>query len=410
MSLTVAKNRKIMLTCVFSFFALFCIAKNMDKGEGEKLAMLNEKYGLSAVESLNYNDENSTYLSYVFVPDALKANMLTDVFDMIKPKKELIVKLRDNETGNSFKESLENVFILELRTDADAQEIAEQYSTVDIVAYAEPNFTVTLSDEGDTRIIAATTKAASTSNVAATSKVASTSNVVVAVIDSGADTTHKALQGRTVAGYDFVSGDKIPEDNQGHGTHIAGIIAGNSSAKIMPLKFTNGKQGKVSDLAKAIKYAADNNADVINLSLGLNERSSLLVEAVNYAVKKGVPMAAAAGNYNTSDKYYPAAYDKVIAVTGLMKGGGKLPQSNYGTWVDYSVVAQDILSAAPGNKYAYATGTSQAVAIVSAKIAKIIDTQNTADLKSIIAALDKISTSATTKPTGKYAGLLGKVL
>lgn len=169
-------------------------------------------------------------------------------------------------------------------------------------------------------------------------------------------------------------------------------------------------------------FAVDNHADVINLSLGLREKSSLLADAVNYAFAKGVPIAAAAGNYNTNKQYYPAAYDNVIAVAGLAKDGAKLPQSNFGTWVDYSVVAQDILSDAPGNKYAYATGTSQAVAFVSAKIARILERTKNADVKAVLAAtktydtgaiiagLNKVSVSTTFTTTGKFAHLLGMEL
>jgi len=364
-----------------------------------KLSKLNSEYGLVAVDILDNSEHQQSFvLNEIFDANNLK----TSIFDASKPKKELLVKIR-NDDELSF---INNVFLLELRTDANPEEIAKQYESLDIVSYAEPNFNVELSSDNDDYSgddLLNFTK----NNVENENDL--TSKITVAVIDSGVDIEHKDLKGKVVDGYDFVSEKECVSDNLGHGTHVAGIIANNSSAKIMPIKFTDGKIGKLSYLAKAIKFAVDNDADVVNLSLGINENSSLLKAAIDYAVKKNVTVVAAAGNYNTNKKYYPAAYSKVISVTGLSNKEDKLPLSNFGTWVDYSVKAQDVYSALPDNKYGYETGTSQAAPFVSAKIADILDDDDSENnnLKSIISDLNKMTTPI---KSSHYKGLLGRTL
>lgn len=380
MQLFTTKKIKFFLICVLTLLILPACNKAEEKKED--LAFLNSQYGLTEVEALN----GSNKLSSVFASDLIQTN----IFDIFKPKKELIVKLKSDSLS-----SFSDVFLLKLRTNTDLQEIAKQYESIDAVLYAEPNFQVELND--DSNVV--------TENVSVSTDIST--DVVVAVVDSGVDINHKDLKDRIVSGYDFVSDDQDVSDDYGHGTHVAGIIASNSSAKIMPIKFTDGKTGKMSDLAKSIKFAVDNNADVINLSLGLGEKSALLMDSIDYAFKKDIPVVSAAGNYNSSKKYYPAAYGKAIAVTGLANDGNKLPQSNFGTWVDYSVKAQDILSTIPGDDYGYATGTSQAAPFVTAKIVKILVDGKVSGIRSILLELDKISTPIN---TGKFAWLLGRGL
>jgi len=391
MRLLNTKKITFLSVCVLTFLVFsFCLKTS--NGERTNLSSLNSKYGLIAAEPLGDNNKDYSSLSYMFNSDISKVSVL----DIFKPEKELIVKLE----SDSDLAALGNIFLLRLRTNADPQEIAKQYELIDGVSYAEPNFQIELSDYDDLG-------PEDDVNISGGSKVATDLSVIVAVIDSGVDIKHKDLEDRIVLGYNFVSGNENVSDGYGHGTHVAGIIASNSSAKIMPIKFTDGKKGKMSDLAKAIKFAVDNDAGVINLSLGLSEKSSLLKNFIDYAFKNNIPIVAAAGNYNTSKKYYPAAYSKVIAVAGLANDDTKLPQSNFGSWVDYSVKAQDISSTMPGDNYGYATGTSQAAPFVSAEIVKILENTKDSSIKSILLELDKNSTPLN---TGKFAWLLGKEL
>ncbi|MCA9324911.1 S8 family serine peptidase, partial [Candidatus Saccharibacteria bacterium] len=124
-----------------------------------------------------------------------------------------------------------------------------------------------------------------------------------------------------VPGYDFVSNDTHPNDDHGHGTHVAGTIAGTTNegngvaglahgASIMPIKvLASDGSGSYADVADGIRYAADHGAHVINLSLGGPASSNYLRDAVAYAHNKGVTIVAAAGNDYGQPVSYPAAYD-----------------------------------------------------------------------------------------------------
>lgn len=383
-----------MIVCalsVFSALVVFSFAQGTNVAKDE-FSLLNSKYQLMAVEPFDNGDQEASSLSYLFTPDMLTAN----TFNAFSPEVELIVKLKNENDSSSFK----GIFLLRLKTYADPVEIAEQYGSISLVSYAEPNFAVELSDDVKTNSFKAV-------GDVKLSDSDSDAGVVVAVVDSGVDTNHKDLKNRIVKGYDFISNSEVVSDDYGHGTHVAGIITSNSSAKIMPIKFTDGKKGKISNLVKAIKFAVDNDVDVINLSLGLKQKSSLLKDAIVYASEENIPVVAAAGNYNTSDKYYPAAYSDAIAVTALAKDGTKLRQSNFGTWVDYSVVAQDIYSTMPNDKYGFATGTSQAASKVSAKIAEILKNKRDATIEDILLELDEM---ATLKDGEKPSDILGLTL
>ncbi len=174
------------------------------------------------------------------------------------------------------------------------------------------------------------------------------SGVVVAVIDTGVTQVPDLKKTKLVKGYDFVN-DKIDaSDDQGHGTHVAGTIAQSTNnaygvagvayeASIMPLKVLSASGGgQVADIAEAIKFAADNGANVINMSLGGGGASHIMEEAINYAYNKNVVIVAAAGNANQNASAYPARYPRVISVAAIDASGNKAPYSNFGAGVDIS--------------------------------------------------------------------------
>jgi serine protease len=172
--------------------------------------------------------------------------------------------------------------------------------------------------------------------------------VTVAVIDTGVSRVPDLKATEFVPGYDFVNDRVAADDDHGHGTHVAGTVAQSTNnglgvagiayqAKIMPLKVLSASGGgTVSDIAEAIKFAADKGADVINMSLGGSGSSNLMEEAINYAHQKGTVVIAAAGNSNRNAAGYPARYPRVIGVAALDATGGKAPYSNYGAGVDIS--------------------------------------------------------------------------
>lgn len=174
------------------------------------------------------------------------------------------------------------------------------------------------------------------------------SGVTVAVIDTGISPVPDLKDTTFVKGYDFVNDRIEAYDDAGHGTHVAGTIAQSTNngygvagiayeASLMPLKVLGaGGGGTVADIAEAIRFAADNGADVINMSLGGAGESKLMEEAIAYAHQKGVVLVAAAGNSNQNSASYPARYPHVIGVSALDPSGAKAPYSNFGAGVDLS--------------------------------------------------------------------------
>jgi thermitase len=223
------------------------------------------------------------------------------------------------------------------------------------------------------------------------------SNVVVAVLDWGVDLQHPDLAsemwtntGETPAngtdddgngyiddvyGWDFANDDNDPQDDYGHGTHVAGITAAATdngvgiagvafNSSIMAVKVGDGSTGTAaySDIAYGIMYAADNGAQVINLSLGGYAYSGFLEAVVNYAWDAGCVVVGAVGNNNVSDPFYPAAYDNVIGVSATDQSDFKASWSNYGAHVAVAAPGVSIYSTYWNGDSTYApmSGTSMA--------------------------------------------------
>lgn len=327
-------------------------------GPGDQLAQLNFKYGLIAAEPLD--GFSSPQLESLFASSFLQS----DLVNAGQPQQDLIVSLKADNSDDV----LQNILLLRLRTGEDIDHIAEDYQNSPMVKYAEPNFDLKVDPS-----LEQPDEVQPETEISAPAEPVTPEPVLVAVLDSGVDVTHPDLVGRIEPGWNFLTQSSDVSDNDGHGTHTAGIILANSAAaKIMPLKISDGATGKMSELVAAIKFAADNGVQVMNLSLGLPHESQILHEAIDYARTKNVMVVAAAGNYRSAAEYFPAAWPEVFAVAALGKNGNKLFLSNFGDWVDFSVVAQDIRAPAPDGKYAFRTGTSEAAPVVSAKIADFL--------------------------------------
>jgi subtilisin family serine protease len=266
--------------------------------------------------------------------------------------------------------------------------------------------------------------------------------VMIADINSGTDYTHPALVGHMTNGYDFVAGRSTDvsaalnddqssagfldddqssagflDDDQSsagfldgngiqllddqssagfldngagaksHGTFVAGILATVApGATIMPLRaFDDKGNTDLFTLAKAIRYAKDRGATVINMSFGTLTDSKVLKEAIDYAKAANVTLVASAGNNNTSAVQYPAAYPGVIAVAATDMSDRKASFSNFGSYIYVDAPGVHIMSTVPGGKYGIANGTSFSAPIV-AGMAALIRSQSSSSVSSKIAS------------------------
>jgi type VII secretion-associated serine protease mycosin len=219
--------------------------------------------------------------------------------------------------------------------------------------------------------------------------------VNIAVIDTGVDLNHPDLKDNLSRGYVSVKGVTSPNDDNGHGTHVAGIIASISNnqkggvglspnCKIMPIKSLSAKgEGNDSDIAEGIIWAVDNGANIINLSLGGPSAGKTLENAIKYAYNSNVLVIAAMGNNGQRVKNYPAAYKNVIAVGATDQNNKSASFSNYGDWISVTAPGLRIYSTFPTYKvelsrfnlspgYASMSGTSMAVPFVSGLAGLII--------------------------------------
>jgi hypothetical protein len=207
---------------------------------------------------------------------------------------------------------------------------------------------------------------------------------IVAVVDTGVDAGHADLGGRVLPGIDLVNGDTDASDDNGHGTHVAGILAATGDnalggagvcwgCRILPVKVLGASgSGAYSTLASGITWAADHGAKVINMSLGGYATSTTLGAAVAYAQSHGSVVVAAAGNDGVSTRFYPAAYPGVVAVGAATSAGSMIDFSNRGTdWVDVSAGACS-MSTWPGGTYRNLCGTSMATPFVSGSLGLLL--------------------------------------
>lgn len=213
-------------------------------------------------------------------------------------------------------------------------------------------------------------------------------NVIVAVVDSGADFLHPDLQGKLIAGWDFINNDADPTDDQGHGTHVAGIVGAVTNngegvagigyqTRLLIVKVLDASNaGTYSGIAQGIIYAADHGASVINLSLGGTSFSQTLLDAVEYAWSQGVLLIAAAGNYASSNPFYPASFEHVMGVAATDANDNRWSSSNYGSYISVSAPGVNVYSTnwnkTIGTGYGYRTGTSMAAPHVSGVAALLL--------------------------------------
>lgn len=215
--------------------------------------------------------------------------------------------------------------------------------------------------------------------------------VDIAILDTGVDLDHPEFAGRLVPGFDFVNGDSTPDDDEGHGTMVAGVAAAKTdnligvagaafNARIMPVKVLAADgSGTDANIAAGIAFATANGAEVINMSFGGPGTSATLEDAVASALAQGVTVVSASGNEATSIPSFPAAFDGVISVGATDAFGDLVSFSNRGPSVDIVAQGLDIVTTAkaPGasEAYAEASGTSFSAPLV-AGVAALVRSRN----------------------------------
>lgn len=229
-------------------------------------------------------------------------------------------------------------------------------------------------------------------------------DITIAVIDTGVDLDHPDLAGKLwvntdeipangldddfngyiddVNGYDFYNLDAFPDDDNSHGSHVAGIAAAATNngvgvagvswgAKIMALKALNyNGNGSTADLAEAVYYAVDNGAKVINMSLGIPWTSwpcnyPDIETAFTYAVNHNVLLVVAAGNDGKYGVSCPGAYDQAMAVGSTDSSDNRSSFSNYGPRLDIAAPGSSIYSTWSNGTYGTKSGTSMATPYVA---------------------------------------------
>ncbi|MDR2855370.1 MAG: S8 family serine peptidase [Methanomicrobiales archaeon] len=208
-------------------------------------------------------------------------------------------------------------------------------------------------------------------------------NLTVAVVDTGVDFTHPDLLGTYhAASYDWVHGTPRIIDTNGHGTHLAGIIAATTNnfmgmsgiAPVLILSETVYKEGvgiRASYSAMGIYHAAQAGAEVIVLGYGGKKYSDIEAQAISYAKKQGSLIIASAGNDQSNASHYPSDLSDVICVGSISQTKSTSIFSNYGIFIELVAPGQNIYGPEPGLKYSKKTGTSQAAAGVAGVAALI---------------------------------------
>jgi subtilisin family serine protease len=234
----------------------------------------------------------------------------------------------------------------------------------------------------------------------------------VAVIDTGVDYNHEDLSANVlrkngvVVGYDFANNDSDPMDENGHGTHCSGTIAGISGnakgvagvapkVKIMPMRFLDANGNGTTDAAiQAIDWAREHGAKVMSNSWVGGAFSQLLIDAIQRASDENIIFLAAAGNNGINvdvTPLYPAAYNgivpNILSIAATDRNDTIASFSNYGSTVDVAGPGVDVLSTTPNNTYSWYSGTSMATPHISG-IAALVESEypgiSVADVKARI--------------------------
>ncbi|MBI5064718.1 S8 family peptidase [Candidatus Woesearchaeota archaeon] len=203
-------------------------------------------------------------------------------------------------------------------------------------------------------------------------------NIKIGVIDTGIDYEHEELKHSfgEIKGNNFVN-DNSPIDDNGHGTHVSGIIGGITTGvapgcTLYALKVLdrNGVGNNIS-VIRAIDWSITNNLDILNMSLGSSSYSELEHKAIKIAAEKGLVIVSAAGNDGTKEYNYPASFGEVVSVSAVDGNNKKADFSNYNDKIKIAAPGVEIYSTFKNNSYRVLSGTSMSTPHVTGVFALV---------------------------------------
>jgi len=296
----------------------------------------------------------------------------------------------------------------------DEEDLAEDLMKTGAVAYAEPDYLMPIAASPNDPGLSSQWYHTAVHSQAAWDITTGAGSVIVAVCDTGVDTTHADLAANILLpGYNSADGTSNIAPVADHGTAVAGIIGavGNNGiggagvawhVKILPVRVSNNADGSAwcSDMASGIDWAADQGAKAINLSYDVTGCPNTINAAAQYAQAKGAATFVAAGNssVNLSATSFPTTH-AFILVGATDSSGQRASFSNYGTSIDLVAPGVSIYAPLPGNTYAYGSGTSFS-APISAGIAALLFSLSSAWTPDQI----KLFMLATAQPVGVMNG------
>ena len=390
-------NKKIITTLIVSILLITIsqsIQVNSNKIETENLKfsenqeILSEKTTLFAPGELIIKFKNTP---------VLQKNSINTGFSMIDVlnRENQLQSIKTINTKNKAS-TLSNTYRYIFPENKDIKQLIDEYEMDPNVEYAEPNYYCyleeipndpsfnlqwSLDQQNDCDIDAPEAWDIETGD----------KNVVIAILDTGVEVNHSDLESNIwtnndeipdngidddqngfiddVHGWDFAYGRNNVWDNNGHGTHCAGIAGaiGNNdngiagicwNCTIMPVRVLPGFGMPFHLLVEGVNYAIDNGADILSMSIGVYGYSKTLDDLFEYADQQGVVVVAAAGNDDKDEPHYPSSYKKIISVAATDQNDNRADFSNYGTDVDISAPGVKIYSTKRYQGYCTKSGTS----------------------------------------------------
>ncbi len=325
---------------------------------------------------------------------------------------EIIVKFKDSVADSTVETVLEsvdsevqeevtvdNLVVSAVPENETVEDFIETVEDLPSVEYAEPNYIYTMDAITNDPGLSQQYYLTNIGIYDAWDVSMGSANVKVAILDSGIDTDHPDLAGTIYAQHDYVNNDERAEDDEGHGTMVAGVIAGNANngrgivgiapgVKLIIAKVIDSRgYAKLDNVINGINYAVNSGADVINMSFGGYLISYAMEEAIDKAVAAGAVCVGAAGNDSTSQSCYPADYESCISVIATDEENIITYFSNYGNNKDIAAPGYNIVTTYMGGGYASVGGTSFSspiVAAVAALMLSIDPTLTVDEVKSIL--------------------------